>query len=276
MIHLKYVSVLRNYTYQNLKNNNNFLYNIGQQFQRLLQNMKGRSSLSKYTGGKKGVSTFFFCFERGVGDNNSTQTCTYRRNWEKLMLHYQWFAHRSSEPTTDLFIMSPVSNPLWAQSQCNCKSVESKKSDEKTAVGEGIPAGPGIVRSNHSMLSRHTSCRGRAEGGVSVKSVRSEVSIGEWGPSSSWFLSSSISLRVRGSASSRRASNWLLEARATILSGGAWVWLGVRATCICGGGRDSTVLMGRVVMFAVTGRSLSREGSCLDKGDISGEAHKTV
>lgn len=107
--------------------------------------------------------------------------------------------------------------------------------------------------------------------------VRSEVSIGEWGRSSSWFLSSSISLRVvRGSASSSRASNWLSEARATILGGVAWVWLGVRATCICGGGRDSTVLMGRVVMFAVTGRSLSREGSCLDKGDISGKAQKMV
>ncbi len=233
--------------------------------------MKGRSALSNIQV-EKSVSTFFFCFERGVGDNNSTQTCTYRHNWQKLMLHYQWFAHRSSEPPTDLF---RISIPLWAQSQCNCKSVESKKSDEKTAVGEGIPAGPGIVRSNHSMLSRPTSCRGRAEGGVSVK-VRSEVSIGEWGPSSSWCLSSSISLRVRGSASSSRASNWLLEARATLLGGGAWVWLGVWATCICGGGRDSTVLMGRVVMFAVTGRSLSREGSCLDKGDISGKAHKTV
>lgn len=100
---------------------------------------------------------------------------------------------------------------------------------------------------------------------MSVK-VRHVVSIGEWGWSSSWFFSSSISRRVRGSASPSRASSWLSEARATRLGGG---WLGGRARCICGGGRDSTVLMGRVVMLAVTGRSLSRDGSCLVRGDIS-------
>lgn len=166
------------------------------------------------------------------------------------------------------FRKSPILLPLWAQSQCNCRSVESKKSDEKT-VGEEIPAGPGIVRSNHSMLSMPVSCRWRVDGGVSVK-VRSEVSIGEWDRSSSWFLSSSISLWDCGPASSSRTSNWLSEARVSRLAGGAWVWLGVRATCIRGGGRDSTVLMGRVVMFTVTGISLSREGSCLARGDISG------
>lgn len=65
------------------------------------------------------------------------------------------------------------------QSQCNCRSDESRKSEENT-VGEEIPAVPGMVRSNHSMLSRPVSCRCRAEVGVSVK-VRSEVSIGEFG-----------------------------------------------------------------------------------------------
>ena len=101
------------------------------------------------------------------------------------------------------------------------------------------------------------------------------VSIGDCGLLSSWLCSSSINLRVRGSAppasvQSKKASSWLSVARATRLGGGERVGPGGRATWIWGGGRDSAVLMGRVVTLAVTGSSLSWKGwSCLLKGDIS-------
>lgn len=84
-----------------------------------------------------------------------------------------------------------------------------------------------------------------------------------------------MSFRVCGSVRavsvpSRRVSNWVSEGRAgklvAVLSGATGSW----ATWTTGGGRDSTVLIGRVVTLAVTARGLSwQRGSCLMKGEIS-------
>lgn len=174
------------------------------------------------------------------------------------------------------------------QSQCNCSSEESRKS---TGMLRGVsgPAEPGgMVRSSHSMLSRPVSGRPMLseEGGDESQKLSSDVSMGEHGCccSISWACSSSIRPRVRGSGSgdvlasvpSRKASSWLSGASEERL-GRLWSVRGFRvaggATWICGGGLDRTVLTGRVVILAVTGRVLlrDREGSCWTKGVISGK-----
>lgn len=152
--------------------------------------------------------------------------------------------------------------------------------------GVSAPAEPGgMVRSSHSMLSRPVSARPmlREEGGEESQKDRSDVSMGEYGCCSiSWACSSSIRPRVRGSdsggvlarVSSRKASSWLSVAREERL-GRLWSVRGLRVaggpTWICAGGLDRTVLTGRVVTFAVTGRVLLREseGSCWINGVIS-------
>lgn len=86
----------------------------------------------------------------------------------------------------------------------------------------------------------------------------------------------SDSASVLASVPSRKASSWLSVASKE-RPGRPWsvtgLTLGEGATWICGGGLDRTVLTGRVVMLAVTGRLLLRdsEGSCWTKGVISGE-----
>lgn len=81
---------------------------------------------------------------------------------------------------------------------------------------------------------------------------------------------------VLASVPSRKASSWLSVASKERL-GRLWsvmgFTLGEGATWICGGGLDRTVLTGRVVIFAVTGRVLLRdsEGSCWTNGAISVE-----
>lgn len=83
---------------------------------------------------------------------------------------------------------------------------------------------------------------------------------------------------VLASVPSRKASSWLSVASKERL-GRLWSVLGFRlgdgATWICGGGLDRTVLTGRVVIFAVTGRVLLRdsEGSCWTNGVISVEEY---
>lgn len=133
------------------------------------------------------------------------------------------------------------------------------------AAGAEMPAGPGVVSSNHSMLSRLVSCRWR-DGGGEVENLSSLVSMGEWGGSNNWLCSSSMRRRALGSVfggsvPSSRASSWWSEASATRL--------GIWATWTWGGGRDSAVLMGRVVTLAVTGRSLSVERTSWSRGEIS-------
>lgn len=153
--------------------------------------------------------------------------------------------------------------------------------------GVSAPAEPGgMVMSSHSMLSRPVSDRAMLseEGGEESQKDSSDVSMGEYGCccSISWACSSSIRPRVRGSASggvlasvpSRKASSALSVASEESL-GRLWSARGVRvaggATWICGGGLDRTVLTGRVVIFAVTGRFLLRDGewSCWINGVIS-------
>lgn len=189
------------------------------------------------------------------------------------MLHYS-----PNDFRTYTIHPSPMNNYLTCESyqkllfscfsQSHCKSWESRKSEEKMAAGAEIPADPGTASSNHSMLSRLVSCRCR-DGGCEVENPSSLVSMGEWGGSNNWLCSSSMRQRARGSVlggsvPSNRASSWWSEASATRL--GMW------ATWTWGGGRDSAVLMGRVVTLAVTGRSLSTErGSCRSRGEISGK-----
>lgn len=188
------------------------------------------------------------------------------------------------------FFVADVIHPLlfsssFHQSQCSCRSEESRKSAGMLR-GVSAPAEPGgMVRSSHSMLSRPVSDRPMLseEGGEESQKDSSDVSMGEYGCCSiSWACSSSIRPRVRGSDSggvlasvpSRKASSWLSVASEDRL-GRLWSVRGFKlargATWICGGGLDRTVLTGRVVIFAVTGRVLLRdsEGSCWINGVIS-------
>lgn len=166
-----------------------------------------------------------------------------------------------------------------SQSQCNCRSCVSRKSEPIPSGSRG-PMGLGMVKSSHSMLSMPVSCRLKEEEedngtGGSLK-LNSDVSMGEWGCSSSWLCSSSRSPRVlcSGSASppsvpSSSTSSWLSEARDARLGRGPTSSAGGGAICTWAGGRDKAVLTGKVVMLAVTGISLGTEGSCWLKGVIS-------
>ncbi len=177
---------------------------------------------------------------------------------------------------------------LSFQSQCSCRSCESRKS---VGIPSGVraPAEPGgMVRSSHSILSRPGSDRPMLseEGGEEESQKdRSDVSMGENGCwSISCACSSSIRPCVRGSdadgvpasVTSRKASSWLSAASGERL-GRLWLMAGLKvgggATWICGGGLEKAVLTGRVVMFAVTGRVLVRdtEGSCWINGVISAQ-----
>lgn len=160
-----------------------------------------------------------------------------------------------------------------SQSQFKCSSCESRKSEEKTPTGADMSKGltPSVgtdrVRSSQSILSMLLLCKFKAEGDVpSLKSTSMETT-GE--------CSASISFRVcvsvwAQSVLSRRVSSWVSEVSAAKLAEGFSCAEGSWATWTTGGGRDKTVLMGRVVTLAVTGRGLSRlGGSCLMKGEIS-------
>lgn len=127
------------------------------------------------------------------------------------------------------------------QSQFNCSSWESRKS-EKTPTGadmsKELTPSADRLRSNQSMFSILALCRFNEEGsGLSLKSI-SMVTTGEceWAsvpPSRDWEDGSA----KPGLAPSDGAGSW--------------------ATWTRGGGRDRTVLMGRVVTLAVTGRGVS-------------------
>lgn len=141
-----------------------------------------------------------------------------------------------------------------------------------------------MVMSNHSMLSKVESERSRDRQGVPAANWLSEVSMGEceWSRTLGW-LSRSVgrpSIREKGSRSSpllcsgamslgegkvpsRKASSWFSKLfRGSRATGGAiWTW---------GGGRDTAVLTGMVVMLAVTGLILEiGEGSSLIGREIS-------
>lgn len=99
------------------------------------------------------------------------------------------------------------------------------------------------------MLSMLLLCRFSAEADVLSLKSSSMVTAGE--------CNSSISFSFCVSVTSRRVE----EFRGVT---------GRCATWTKGGGRDKTVLIGRVVTLAVTGRALLRLGaSCLMKGEIS-------
>lgn len=128
-----------------------------------------------------------------------------------------------------------------AQSQFNWSSWESRNS-EKTPTGadmskEVTPAADRF-RSNQSMFSTPALWRFNAEGsGLSLKSISmvttGEAELARVPPSRDWEDRSAKA----GLAPSDGAGSW--------------------ATWTSGGGRDRTVLMGRVVTLAVTGRGLS-------------------
>lgn len=140
----------------------------------------------------------------------------------------------------------------------------------------------GMVMSNHSMLSRFESERSRDRQGVPAANWASEVSMGECECSSKSVWRSSIREKdslsslllcreaislAEGNVPSRKASSWFSRLADKLLrgskeTGGAiWTW---------GGGRDTTVLMGIVVMLAVTGLILEiGEGSSFIGREIS-------
>lgn len=147
---------------------------------------------------------------------------------------------------------------------------------------------PGMVMSNHSMLSKFESERSRDRQGVLAANWASAVSMGECeGSSTPEWLSRSFwrsSIREKGSLSSlplcrgvislaegrvpsRKASSWFSKLADRLLigskdmGGAIWTW---------GGGRDTTVLTGIVVMLAVTGLILEiGEGSSFIGREIS-------
>jgi hypothetical protein len=146
----------------------------------------------------------------------------------------------------------------------------------------------GMVMSSHSMLSRLESERSRVRQGVPAANWVSAVSMGEWEWSSMLeWLSRSFwrsSIKEKGSLSSpllcsggmslaegrvpsKKASSWFSKLVDKLLmgskemGGATWTW---------GGGRDTTVLMGIVVMLAVTGLILEiGEGSSFIGREIS-------
>lgn len=166
-------------------------------------------------------------------------------------------------------------SPLCSQSQFICSSWESRKSGEKTPtdidMSKGLTpsAGADSVRSNQSMLSMLLLSRFGPEGGV--LSMRSS-SIGDCNSSVSFSF-----CVLASSVLSNRFSSWVLEVNPVKVAEELRVEPGSWATWTKGGGRDSTVLIGRVVTLAVTGRGLSRPGgSCLMKGEISEKTNVTV
>lgn len=146
----------------------------------------------------------------------------------------------------------------------------------------------GMVMSSHSMLSKCESERSRDRQGVPEANWASEVSMGEceWSSTLEWLSRSfwRSSIREKGSLSSlllgsgaislaegkvpsKKASSWFSKLADKLLigskdTGGAiWTW---------GGGRDTTVLTGIVVMLAVTGLILEiGEGSSFIGREIS-------
>lgn len=127
------------------------------------------------------------------------------------------------------------------QSQVNCSSWGSRKS-EKTPTGAAmskeLTPSADRLRSNQSMLSTPVLCRfNEGDSGLSLKTI-SMVTTGE---------SEQASVPPSRDCEDRSAKPGPAPSGAT----GSW------ATWTRGGGRDRTVLMGRVVTLAVTGRGLS-------------------
>lgn len=146
----------------------------------------------------------------------------------------------------------------------------------------------GMVMSNHSMLSRFESERSSDRQGVLVANWASAVSMGEcegssmlewlsrsfWrssirekGSRSSLLLGSGVISLAEGKVPSKKASSWFSKLADKLLrgskdmGGAIWTW---------GGGRDTTVLTGIVVMLAVTGLILEiGEGSSFIGREIS-------
>lgn len=128
-------------------------------------------------------------------------------------------------------------------------------------------AGTDRVRQSQSMLSMLVLCRFKAEGCVFSLKSTSMVTKGECSSSISFSVCVSV---PAPSVLSRSVSSWVSGVKAAKLLEGSSGAAGSWATWTRGGGRDKTVLMGRVVTLAVTGRGLSGLGwSCLMKGEIS-------
>lgn len=147
---------------------------------------------------------------------------------------------------------------------------------------------PGMVMSSHSMLSRLESERSRDRQGVLAANGASAVSMGEcaWSSTPAWPSRSLWRSWIREKASrsslplgrgaisvaegkvpSRKASSWFSKLADKLLmgsrdmGGAIWTW---------GGGRDTTVFTGIVVMLAVTGLILEiGEGSSFMGREIS-------
>lgn len=142
----------------------------------------------------------------------------------------------------------------------------------------------GMVMSSHSMLSRFESERSSDRQGVLAANWASAVSMGEcegssmlewlsrsfWrssirekGSRSSLLLGSGVISLAEGKVPSKKASSWFskLLRGSKDMGGAIWTW---------GGGRDTTVLTGIVVMLAVTGLILEiGEGSSFIGREIS-------
>lgn len=135
----------------------------------------------------------------------------------------------------------------------------------------GLTPSPGAdrVRSSQSILSMLVLFRVKAGGGVFSLKSSSMLTKGECNSSISFSDWASVSA---SSVPPRSVLSCVSEVRAAKLVEGLKGAAGSWATCTTGGGRDKTVLIGRVVTLAVTGRGLSRlDGSCLRKGKISGK-----